>query len=349
MIAVELAPDRLASDMAGEQPRGARAPGALGLVDELLRDRARVLARIDEGRELAAMARVLLATMVVASASFGVAVGSYRGGAQLAFAAIKVPMVLVGTAVVCAPTLTAIGRALGRPASLPRDLALLLAALAHGGLILLALSPLVLAARAADIGYHQAILMTTGCATLAAGGALVTLHRGVRRRGAAGTWTALIVLATVFAAVGAQATWTLRPFVVRPRTTDVPFVRELDGSLYDALRRSTRSAFGVYDPPEPDWHEVFTMFARGAGPAATVASATDASATDPSATDASVTDAGATDAGATDPSATAPTAASPPAQARAVEPATSPPPADEAPGQAQDAPAPGRDSGDVPP
>lgn len=236
---------------AGVAAPGLRTPGVLAIVDELLRDRSAALARCEHGAELAALARVLLATIVVGAAMFGVALGTYRGGAQLAFAALKVPMALVGTAAVCAPALTAVGRALDRPASLPRDLALLLMALARGALVLLALAPLVLAARAAELDYHRVIILASGCAAVAAIAALTTLLHGVRRRGRRGAATTIAVVAIVFAGVGAQAAWTLRPFVVRPQSPTAPFVRDLDGSLYDALRQSARSAMGIYDPGWP--------------------------------------------------------------------------------------------------
>ena len=39
----------------------------------------------------------------------------------------------------------------------------------------------------------------------------------------------------MFALVGGQLSWALRPYLVRPRTPDVPFVREVEGSLFDAI------------------------------------------------------------------------------------------------------------------
>jgi hypothetical protein len=240
--------------IAAAPPSTAVPSGSLAIVDELLRDRHATLARIEVGRDLPALGRVLLATLVCGAAMFGAALGSYRGGVQVVYAGLKVPLALLATAVICAPTLTAVSRALGRPASLARDLALLMTALAIGGLVLLTLAPVVLAARAAELGYHRVILVASGCAAVAAGASLRLLWRGVRARGPRGARTAILVLALVFAAVGAQVSWTLRPFLVRPQTVAVPFVRELDGSLYDGLRRSLRSAAGLYDPPRRPWH-----------------------------------------------------------------------------------------------
>ncbi|MFZ4758291.1 MAG: hypothetical protein ACOYLX_09005, partial [Burkholderiaceae bacterium] len=56
-----------------------------------------------------------------------------------------------------------------------------------------------------------------------------------------------LAFAGVFFAVGGQASWILRPYLVRPRTEHIPFVRGLEGGFLDSLGRSTRSAAGVYD------------------------------------------------------------------------------------------------------
>jgi hypothetical protein len=47
--------------------------------------------------------------------------------------------------------------------------------------------------------------------------------------------------------VGAQTAWLLRPFLVRPRTEHVPFVRHLEGDLFGSVGVTMRSAAGVYD------------------------------------------------------------------------------------------------------
>ncbi|MEO5731177.1 MAG: hypothetical protein ABI134_01385, partial [Byssovorax sp.] len=44
----------------------------------------------------------------------------------------------------------------------------------------------------------------------------------------------------------------LRPYLVRPRTENVPFLRAREGGFADSLRRSSRSAAGVYDNVESE-------------------------------------------------------------------------------------------------
>ena len=215
-------------------------------VDALLRDRGAVLARIDRGDDLAGLARTMIVTIAVATALVGASLGSYRGGVQVAYAAIKVPLVLLLTAALCAPTLTALNLALGRPASLPRDLARFLAALGFGALVLLAEAPLLLLARSIELDYHETTLLVVGCFAVAGAASAAMLASALRRTAAAHATSVLTTMLIVFALVGGQLAWTLRPYLVRPRTPEVPFVRDLEGSLADAVLETLRSARGDY-------------------------------------------------------------------------------------------------------
>ena len=231
-----------------------RASG-LGLVDQLLRDRRSVLARIERGERLAELMRVFVLTIVVGAAITGAAMGSFRGGMQIVYAAAKLPVALLVTAALCAPALTAIGRAVGRPASLATDVALVITALATGALVMVALVPVMLVARAIELPYHASILMTVCCGGLSGLVSIAVMAAGLHRVSGKDAGLVLALFATVFAAVGAQAAWTSRPWLVRPRTPDVPFVRAVEGSLYDAVLGSTRSARGIYlrdEAPVPE-------------------------------------------------------------------------------------------------
>lgn len=223
---------------------------AFELIDLLLRDRRAMLARLRSGAELAAILRTMIATIAVAMAIVGAALGSYRGGIQIGYAAIKLPIVLLGTAALSAPALSAIGAALGRPSRLPADLALVMTALAFGALLLAACTPLILLARAIDLGYHHTILATVALFALAGGAALHLICRGVALEAAAGWRTAVAGMCVVFSLVGGQLAWALRPYLVRPRAPEPMFVREVEGSLLDAITGASRSARGIYDRSE---------------------------------------------------------------------------------------------------
>jgi hypothetical protein len=228
---------------------GAPRP-ALGMIDLLLRDREAMLARIRNGSDVAAIMRTMIATIAVCMAIVGAALGSYRGGAQIAYAAIKLPIVLLGTAALSAPALSAIGAALGRRSRLSADLALVMAALAFGALLLAACTPLIMVGRALDLDYHRMILSTVAMFAVAGLAALRMVWRAVALEAAPGWRTAVAGLCVVFSLVGGQLSWALRPYLVRPRTPEAPFLRDVEGSLFDAVSGAFRSARGIYTRDE---------------------------------------------------------------------------------------------------
>ncbi len=213
--------------------------------DLLLRDREQMLARIRQGH-VAPILRAMVATIAVAMAIVGGALGSYRGGIQISYAAIKLPLVLLGTAALSAPALTAIGAALGRRVRFAQDLALVMTALAFGALLLAACTPLVLLGRAVDLNYHQMILATVGMFALAGLASLRLVVQSLSREAGRGGLTAVVGLCAMFVLVGSQLAWSLRPYLVRPRSPEVPFVRDLEGSLFDAVLDAAHSAGGLY-------------------------------------------------------------------------------------------------------
>jgi hypothetical protein len=224
----------------------ATPPAATTVLDLLLRDRAGLLARIERGDDLAGLARTMIVTIAVAGAAFGAALGVYRGGLQIAYAAIKLPLVVLFTAAIATPVLSALNSALDRPVCLRRDLALVLSSLALGSLVLAGLAPTLFLAARLRVDYHTLILATV-CACVVAGTMGVTLlGRGLSRPGSPGRWSVAISLLVVLAMVGAQMSWTLRPYLVRPRTDQPPFLRSLEGNVYAAVFDTALSANGLY-------------------------------------------------------------------------------------------------------
>ncbi len=221
-------------------------PGSLGQIDHLLRDRDAMIARIRAGLELVPTMRTMVATIAIAMAIVGAALGSYRGGVQIGYAAVKLPLVLLGTAALSGPALSAIGAALGRRPRVAVDLALVMTALAYGALLLVACTPLILLAKSMDLAYHRAILGVVVMFSIAGIASLRVIVRALAVESAPGWRTSVVGLCVVFALVGGQLAWALRPYLVRPRATDIEFVRGLDGSLVEAVLGAFESARGHY-------------------------------------------------------------------------------------------------------
>lgn len=231
---------------AAEPASAPELPGTLGLVDALLRDHPRLLRRIEAEDRLTELARSLGLIILVCAAIFGAALGFYRGGVQMLFAAIKLPLAVLLTAALSVPAFVAMNAAASGRARAGRDACLVLLALAGASLLISALAPVIVLASFMGITYHSAVLLVVGCCSFGGLFALMIFMRGVAQRAGPARLLISLGLAGVFCAVGAQMTWTLRPFLVRPRTVQVPFVRGIEGSFMESVRMSSDSARGRY-------------------------------------------------------------------------------------------------------
>lgn len=217
-----------------------------GPLDELLRDRAGLIERIERGEDLQKIARTMLITSLTCTAAFGAALGFFRGGAQIAYAAIKLPLVILLTTAVCAPLYTAIKASLRQPANIIKDIALLSSALALASVVTASLTPLLLFAIFQEIDYHQLILLSVALCGFGGACGFLLFTRGIQRQIERAHRLVYITFLGVMAVVSMQLTWVMRPFFVRPQTDDVPFVRSLEGSFFESVATSVNSARGVY-------------------------------------------------------------------------------------------------------
>lgn len=231
------------------------APAAdhpMGVVDHLLRDSGGFLDRIEEETNPLPIAKTLIVTIVVATAVFGGAIGAYRMGLQPLFAAVKLPLVMLLTAGMTAPAFTGLVRAAQPGRSITSvmvafrtDLVLILASLAMTSLVLAALAPVIMLGVMLGASYHGMVLLVVSCCIVGGLVGIILFLRGLARRSARGQWMAALASLALFAVVGSQMAWTLRPFVARPRA-DVTFVRAIEGSFIDAVATSFNSARGIY-------------------------------------------------------------------------------------------------------
>ena len=247
-------PDSLPFSAADAASKPAHAPldastsehTTLGLVDDLLRNHGRLLARIAAGEDLGGLARSLVLIIAVSAALFGAAMGAYRGGIQVLFAGIKLPAALLFTAALVTPAFAAMNAAARGRLDPRRDGAVMLTALAAASLLISGTAPLILLAGFWGVSYHDTVLLVVGsCGVGGLFGLGFFLRSVLRGAGLARLWVALGV-GVVFAGVGSQMSWTLRPFLVRPRTVQAPFLRDLEGSFLDSVGTSVDSARGRF-------------------------------------------------------------------------------------------------------
>ena len=176
-------------------------------------------------------ARRLVIYVVGFGASYGATMGLYgiRGGSawQVAFSAAKVPMLLLITFALALPSFFVINTLAGTRDDFRAAFRAHAQAQAAITLVLASLAPLTVVWYASHVSYPLAVLFNAamfGLASLAGQLVLRRLYRPLIERNARHR-ALLIAWLLIYAFVGIQLGWVLRPFVGAPRTA-VHFFRE---------------------------------------------------------------------------------------------------------------------------
>lgn len=215
------------------------------LLTELLRAPAEVAARCRRDDNLRALVLVALLVLAVGAAVFGGVLGSYRGGLQILYSAIKLPVAWLATLALCVPAFYAVTVAFGRPSPVRELVALVLGATARAALTLLAFAPVLWLWIDLGASYRESAMAAVVAYAVAGFAGLGVLLRGLGARGQGlATAGAFVVL---FGLAGGQTAWSLRPYLGRPSQEHVPFVRAPEGGFAgavitsgDSLRRGVR-------------------------------------------------------------------------------------------------------------
>ncbi len=210
----------------------------------LLRDPAAIARAILEGRRIRAIAITSILAVAIGTIAYGGVVGSVRGGAQIAYAAVKMPLVSLLTLSLVAPFVAGLATSFGRPIGLARAVAIVLAQSARAALVLLAFAPIVALLLVLTPSYHEEVLYAAAGFGLAGLAGLGVLRNAIADGEGAWTMRALVVVG--FVLVSAQCAWVLRPWVSRP-SSPLAFVRAPEGMVTEELARSAASASGHYD------------------------------------------------------------------------------------------------------
>jgi hypothetical protein len=120
-------------------------PGALGpfaVTGAVLKSQGAVIRDLREGRHLSSYLGSLFVSTLVLSAAYGAILGLYQPGLQTLFAALKIPIVVLGTALLCTPTFFVFNSILGSKLTLAQTLAAVLFLSASAALVLIAFAPI---------------------------------------------------------------------------------------------------------------------------------------------------------------------------------------------------------------
>lgn len=209
----------------------------LTIIEIILRDRHRFFQEIREGDGLAEKMRAMLLSSIAFFALYGAVMGSSHSLWQALSSAVKLPILFLATLIVCAPTLYFFNLVFGSNQSLSQNVALMLSALTVTAVLLLAFAPVVLFFLLTTGHYQFFKLLNVGVFTIAGIVGVIFLSQGMRivsyagKEGARARRNVVRFWILLYAFVGSQMAWTLRPFIGAP---GLPFelFRQLGGNFY---------------------------------------------------------------------------------------------------------------------
>jgi hypothetical protein len=185
-------------------------------------DQGSVLEQIRSGRDMGRLFARSAVTAAAGAALFGAALGTYaQAPLAILASAIKVPLLLVGTAALCFPTFFVV-QALrsARPLSLSRAVAIQANTLAVVGLVWggFSLPTLFLVGTTGHYELAQWLSLAIGSAGGLAGFSrfLAAYSATTETPSLRAALRALVPYFVLFAVVGGQLAWTLRPFIGSP-------------------------------------------------------------------------------------------------------------------------------------
>lgn len=214
--------------------------GHLAITEVILRQRETFFTEIKEGINLEGKTRSMIIASSVFLALYGAVLGSSSGIAGVAQAlssAIKLPILFLLTSIICLPTLYLFNTLFGARQSIRQNLALYLAPITVMTVMLFGFAPIVLFFLLTTSDYQFFKLLNVGVFALSGLIGMWFLVKGMwiisddTEDGVRLRRLTLLFWILLYAFVGSQMAWTLRPFIGHP---DSPFelIRQTGGNFY---------------------------------------------------------------------------------------------------------------------
>lgn len=222
----------------------------------LLSNREAFFEEVVDGVGLGTKLRYASLTVVALAGFFGAVAGAYSGPAQAVAAAIKLPFLFFATFVICFPAFYVVQVLVGSRLRLPQVVVLVVGALALTSIILAALVPITAFFLITGANYYFQHLLNITIAVVAGAFGMYALHDGLavvcEKRGVypRKALTIMRAWAVLFAFVGVQLAWNLRPFL---GDQNRPFrvFGDYQGNVYTAILYAANKLLQGSDAPAP--------------------------------------------------------------------------------------------------
>lgn len=232
-----------------------RTPRAadFAIIETILRTRQDFFEEIREGVDLRAKMEAMVISSIAFLALYGAVMGSSHSLWQTLSSAFKLPVLFLATLFICAPSLYFFNLLFGSNQSLSQNLTLILTAITVTAVLLMSLAPItfffLLTTTAAEYQFFK--LLNVAIFAVSGIMGVVFLYQGMKvvsaddAEGAAMRKRILIIWMVVYAFVGSQMAWTIRPFIGDP---GAPFelFRQLGGNFYGNVIWSIGEILGFF-------------------------------------------------------------------------------------------------------
>ncbi len=223
----------------------------LAIIETVLRNRQGFFTEIREGIGLAEKIRAMLISSVAFLMLYGAVMGSTHSLRQALSSAIKLPVLFLMTLMVCLPTLYFFNVLFGSRQSLTQNFALILTAITVTAVLLLSFAPIVLFFLLTTSHYQFFKLLNVGVFAIAGAIGVMFLSQGMfivsagGREGEGARRNIMRFWIVVYAFVGSQMAWTLRPFIGAP-SMQFELFRQLGGNFYANIFASIGEILGFF-------------------------------------------------------------------------------------------------------
>lgn len=215
-----------------------------------LRDRPGFLEEVRQGTRLPTKIISLLVCSSLFLAAYGAIIGAYHSWMQALSSAIKLPALYLITLLICIPTLFFANIIFGSKRTFGQHLALVLTAVSITSVLLFSFAPITLFFLITTNNYQFLILLNVFVFALTGFIGVSSLYQAtslVLEQDNEGSKTRQKILQFwlfLYAFVGSQLGWTLRPFFGTPGSVFELF-REREGNFYLSVIKSISHLLGI--------------------------------------------------------------------------------------------------------
>ena len=211
--------ERLEEDEFDSDKAFRRFPGSIAVASAILKEQGAIVRDVARGKNLVGYVMGLALCTILMAAFYGAVIGLYQPGTQTLYAAVKMPLIILGTALMCTPTFYVFNAIFGSKLSLGQTLALVLLLSAATTLVLAAFAPIAWFFTVSTEGQGFLVFLHVSVFAIACSFGmrallvarkyleyLITSHRAINP-GLLVTWLVIVAF------VGLQMAWYMRPLL----------------------------------------------------------------------------------------------------------------------------------------